>query len=951
MLPQLIRALLLKKANSKIFLSWVLIIFCPLFALAQGALPVDSLIRSGTLDNGLRYFIRPNQEPADRVELRLIVRAGSLQEAESQRGLAHFVEHMAFNGTIHFAKNELIDFLESTGMRFGPDLNAYTSFGETVYRLQVRSDSTAYLNRGLLILEDWASGISFDPDEVDKERGVVLSEWRSRLSPEQRQQQQIFPVLYQSSRFAERLPIGDPAIIESASVATLRRFYEDWYRPDLMTVVLVGDIDPVAMEAEIIRRFTDLSSPADPPQRMTYTVPDYDTLRYVQATDPEAAFTEVKLYLPQPVAEDQDTLRNEIISLLINRMLGARLYELQQQPAPPFTFATSAYTSSLGGRKTYLVSAFSSPERVVDGFRTVLETTLQARQHGFLATELNRKKEELRTRLEKAAREASSVKSGTYANRIVQHVLNETPLLTNRQRYRLYDSLLQTITLEEINAQLPAWWAAQGQTVVVTAPTTATGQLPDRDAWADLIGAAQQQDYAPYAETSIKKPLFDRKLPDVSWQLNYHDKSLGIEEYQLANGVRLILKPTDFKDGEILLSAFSPGGHSVYPDSLYQAASLAANIVASSGVGPYDETTLTKFLSDKNVSVAPYITELYEGFGGQTTPEELELMLQLIYLYATEPRRSEEALQSYQARQVPVLENLFANPYYSFGDFSFRVRYGDHPRRGIARPEQVATLRMDDIWSVYQDRFRDAGDFTFVLVGNLNPQQDLPLLARYLGNLPANSRRESWQDVGARLVPGVMDTTLVAGQAPKALVEINFHGDMLYSGAERFAYNSMLEVARIRLRERLREDLGGVYGVRLSGTALAYPTANYRTAIRFDAQPAQLDTLLATLYEEIRLLQQEEVDSTYVQKVQETYRQGHRKNQRENRYWLGQLTARYRNHIPLHGMKDAVFASYVAGLSPKSIRKAARRYFDWGNRVQLVLEPADGGRQTGDDRR
>ena len=920
---------------------FLLLFFCPLYALAQQVLPVDTLIRSGTLANGLQYFIRPNEEPANRVELRLIVRAGALQEKDDQLGLAHFVEHMAFNGTTHFAKNELIDFLESTGMRFGPDLNAYTSFDETVYRLQVRSDSAAYLHRGLLILEDWASGISFSPEEVEKERGVVISEWRSRLSPEQRQQQQIFPVLYQGSRYAERLPIGDPDIIESAPVSVIRRYYDEWYRPELMTVVVVGDTDPGTMERELQERFGELQNPIDAPDRQAYAVPDYDTLRYVQATDPEAPFTEVKLYLQQPKTKPEDKLRSEIRSLLVNRMLGARLYDLQQQPNPPFTFATSAYTSSLGGRKAYLISAFSSPEQIEEGFRAVLETTLQAKQHGFLASELDRKKEELRTRLEKAAREESSVKSGTYANRIVQHVLNEAPLLTDRQRYSLYDSILQTITLEEVNAQLPAWWAIEGQTIVITAPATATGQLPDRDAWSKLIDMTLQQDYAPYAEKGIEQSLFDRQLPAISWQRTYYDSTLGIEEYQLANGVRLILKPTDFKAGEILLSAFSPGGHSVYPDSLYQAASIAANIVASSGVGPYDETTLTKFLSDKNVSIAPYITELYEGFGGQTTPEELELMLQLIYLYATEPRRSEEALQSYQARQVPVLENLFANPYYSFGDFSFRVRYGDHPRRGIARPEQVAALRMDDIWSIYQDRFRDAGDFTFVLVGNINPQKDLPLLARYLGNLPATSRRDSWQDVGARLVPGVMDTTLVAGQAPKALVEINFHGDMVYSGAERFAYNSLLEVARIRLRERLREDLGGVYGVRLGGTALAYPMPNYRTAIRFDAKPAQLDTLLTTLYEEIRLLQQEEVAGTYVQKVQETYRQGRRKNQRENRYWLGQLTARYRNHIPLNGMQDAVFQSYVDGLTPKSIQAAARRYFDWGNRVQLILEPVD----------
>ena len=425
----------------------------PVPGLSTIPIPKDPSVRLDTLSNGIVYYIKQNKKPEDRAELRLVLKAGSMQEDQDQLGLAHFIEHMAFNGTKHFEKNELVDYLESLGMRFGPDLNAYTSFDETVYMLQARTDSMELLEKGLLILEDWANGLTFDPEEIDKERGVVISEWRSRLSPEQRLQQQYFPILYKGSRYAKRLPIGDPEIIENADYATIKRFYQDWYRPGLMAIVATGDFDMDWMEQEIKSRFSKIAAKPNPRERKKYDVPQHDETLYAICSDDEAAFTQVRIVYKHEKKEVKtvEDYRQNLARNLFNRMLNARLFELQQTANPPFTFAYSGYGGDVGNLDTYTVYAFVQKGAALEGIESVLTETKRAVDFGFTQTELDRQKQELITAAEKANNEKDKTQSGRLVMRYVYHFLQGNPIPNPEQTLALYQLLLQQITLEDIN--------------------------------------------------------------------------------------------------------------------------------------------------------------------------------------------------------------------------------------------------------------------------------------------------------------------------------------------------------------------------------------------------------------------------------------------------------------------------------------------------------------------
>lgn len=906
-----------------------------------GALPVDSTIRIGSLPNGMKYYIRQNAKPEQRAELRLVVRAGSLQEDDGQEGLAHFVEHMAFNGSRHFSKNELIDYLERTGARFGPDLNAYTSFEETVYLLQVRTDSLALLEKGLLILEDWAGGLAFEPEEIDKERGVVLSEWRTRLSPEQRLQQKYFPVLYKDSRYARRMPIGDPEVILNAGYDTIRQFYDDWYRPGLMAVVAVGDFDTEWMEQQIISRFSSLINPDEARPLESYPVPGHEETLFAIATDAEAPFTQAQLIYkhPRQKTSDVDGYRRQLARSLYNRMLNARLQEIQLQANPPFTFAYSGYGSDLGELDTYTIYAFTKEGGALEGMGAVLKETRRVLLHGFTPTELERKKADMLEEARRAYRERDKIESGVFAARCAYHFLNGSPLLSAEQQLRLYETLLPAMSLDDINPLPKAWLRPQNRVAIITGPEKEGAPLPSEPELKAFLDSMDKLPLGPYTDKVNDAPLISAQLEPRPIQSARRLEALGLTELRFPNGVSAYLKPTDFQNDEILMSAFSPGGHSVFDDEAYPSASNATAIISQSGLGAFSLTELEKKLAGINAGASPFISELYEGISGSCSPEHLETMLQLTYLYFTAPRRDETALQSFLARQRPIFENMMANPYYYFADIKNRLKYRGHPRRQITTLEGLEKISLDEVMRCYQDRFADAGDFTFLFVGNFDVDAIQPLLMKYLGNLPAEGREESWKDVGAVLVARA-DTIVVRGQAPKALVELTYHGDFHYADPQaRYDFYSMASALRIRLREAMREDKGGVYGVSLNGVLLPFPRPEYRLTLSFNSEPERARELIETAKAEIRRMQQEGPAAGLLDKVREMQRQNHIKGLKENDFWLGQLSSRLQNGIPLEGILMEHYESYIGKLNEQNVTLAARQYFREEQLIEMVLMP------------
>lgn len=907
--------------------------------------PSDPAVVTGELSNGMRYFIRHNEKPEDRAELRLVVKAGSLQEDPDQLGIAHFVEHMAFNGSTHFEENELIDYLESVGSRFGPDLNAYTSFGETVYMLQARTDSMPLLERGLLILEDWAGGVSFEPEEIDKERGVVISEWRTNLSPDQRLQQQYFPVLYQDSRYAERLPIGDPEIIDTADYSTIKRFYRDWYRPELMAVIAVGDFDVEWMEQQIRERFSKLKNPDNPRPRDTYDIPGHRETRVARCTDEEAAFTRIQVVYkhPEHKVEDLAGYRKEIAHNLYNRMLNARLFEVQQRRTDPdFTFAYSGYGNDVGNQDVYYVSAFTAEGKALEGLRAVLTETYRAVQHGFVASELERHKAEMLSNAEQAAKEKDKQRSGNLAGRLVNYFVDARPSPDPEQTLRLYQRLLPTITLSDINPLPRNWLSRENRVIVVTGPEKDETPLPSEEALTGLLEEVESLELEPWEDQVSDAPLLAAALTPAAVTSTTAFDDLGVTEITLENGVKAVLKPTDFQNDQILMGSFSPGGHSLYEDAAYQSASNASALINLGGLAEFTLPELEKKLSGKEVRVGPYISELYEGINGSSSSDDLETMLQLTYLYFTQPRKDSIALASFLSRQRSIVENMFTNPYYYFAEAKNQIKYSNHPRRQMTRMEDLEEISLDKAFEVYRDRFADAGDFTFVFTGNFEPATLIPLLQTYLGNLPAAGRTEKWRDVGANLAPGRIDTALVRGKAPKSLVELTFHGDFDYQKSQkRYDFYSMIELVRIKLRESMREEKGGVYGVRISGVVQQYPDPTYRITLSFNSKPEETDMLIQTAMSTIEQIKQEGASEEDLTKIRNTQRQSRIKNLKENGFWHGQILARYRQDIPLDGIKLEVYEKYVNGLSSDAIQEAARQYFSTDNFMRILLMPEE----------
>lgn len=904
-------------------------------------IPKDPSVRKGKLENGLHYFIQKNVKPEKRAELRLAVKAGSMQEDDDQLGMAHFVEHMAFNGSKHFSKNELVDYLESVGTRFGPDLNAYTSFDETVYMLQVRTDDPEHLDKGLTVLEDWAHGISFDDEEIDKERGVVVSEWRSRLSADQRMQQKYFPIVYHQSRYAERLPIGKPEIIENATYDKFKRFYNDWYRPDLMAVVVVGDIDLDHMENQIKDRFGRIATASNPREKQDNSIPNHaETLISIEK-DKEATFTNVRMMVKHPhiPVSNLAQYRESLVRNLYNRMLNARLDELTRIAEPPFMFGYSGYNQDVGDLDTY--SSFSvAPEgKAMSAFEALLAENYRVLKHGFNVTELERQKDEMINGMERRVKEKDKTESTRLAMRLVYHYLKDNPIPSPEQQLKLYDQFLGTIDVDEVNRLAKRFLKDESKVIVVTGPDKEGVDLPAKEDILSAIEKAKTTDFAPYEDATVDEPLMTETLNPVKIVNEEMLTDLGIEIWTLANGVQVMTKQTDFKNDEISMSAYSSGGHSLYEIDQYYSARAASSIVNQSGIRIFDINQMERLLAGKRVRVSPFISERYEGVRGSCSPDDMKTMFELIYLTFTAPRKDKTAYQAYIAKEEGFLKNLMANPSFWFRDQVSKISSQNHPRRGFPSMEELDLVSMDEAFEIYKDRFADASDFTFFFVGNFETDQLREYCQTYLGNLPDIDRSEKWQDVGVDFPDGKIDKTFYRGEAPKSNINILYHGAHEWGEWNNYVFQSMISLVRIKLREAMREDKGGVYGVGVSGGPRKEPEQEYSITISFNSDPPRTDELIETAYQEIQKIKDKGVDKEDLQKVKETQKQTRIKALKQNRFWQSQMQSSFLNGTDLNNIKLENLEGWIEKLTVTDLQSAVTRYFNDEQKIQVVMHP------------
>jgi len=906
-------------------------------------IPLDPKVVYGKLDNGLTYYIRQNEKPENRVQLRLVVNAGSMQEDEDQLGLAHFTEHMLFNGTENFEKNDIVNFLQSLGVEFGADLNAYTSFDETVYMLPLPSDDPEVLDNGFQILDDWAHSALFDPEEIEKERGVVLEEWRTGLGASERIRKQTLPVILKDSRYKDRLPIGDTAIIKNFEPETIVRFYEDWYRPRLMAIVVVGDIDVAEMETKIKTQFGDILARENPRKKEEYGVPSHDETLIVTATDVEQPFTQIQILHKHPKknVETFEDYRELLSYRLYNEMLNARMEELSQQADPPFIYGGSSYGGFLGDKDVYQASAAVNENGIERGLTTLLRENKRVLEHGFLPSELERAKKNMLNRYERSYNERNKTQSARYVSEYISHFLDDEPTPGIEVEYEFVKEQLPGIELAAINQLAKEWITDKNRVVVITGPDKEEVKLPSEEEVRTILQEMEDSEVEPYEDKVIEEPLIAEMPTPGTIEAEKKLESVGATELTLSNGIKVILKPTDFKDDEILMTAFSFGGSSLLDDDTYRSANYADGIVQESGVRNFSQTDLQKLMAGKTVSVSPYIDQLDEGFSGSATPKDLESLFQLTHLYFTAPRKDEEVFSSFISKNKSILQNIMSNPGFYFQDKVIEVLTQDHPRAGgIPTPEELDEVELDKAMEIYGERFADASDFVFFFVGNFDVDTIKPYLETYLASLPDIDREETFRDLGIRPPQEGVKKTFIKGTEPKSQVRIVFTGD-LEEEEDRFHLNAMAEALSIKLIENLREEISGIYGTRASSSTSKYPYPSYSVNISFTCAPENVDTLVRATQIEIDKIKENGPTDEDLQKVREQKLNNLEENIKENSYWLQGLQMMYYEDKPTERITEASVRERIENLTKADIQEVAKQYMDYDKMIVLTLNPEE----------
>ncbi len=910
--------------------------------LSKMLLPMDSRVKTGVLPNGLKYYIMKNAEPKNRAQLRLAVKAGSVLETDEQQGLAHFMEHMNFNGTKNFPKNELVNFLQKSGVRFGADLNAYTGFDETVYMLPVPTDSIEVFKKGMQILEDWAHNATLDPTEIDKERGVVLEESRTGKGAQVRMRDKFFPIILNNSQYAKRLPIGKDTVLKTFKYEVLNQFHKDFYRPDLEAVAVVGDIDVAMVEKMIIEKFSGIQNPANEKERIKYTIPLTGGTDVAIVTDPEQPYTVIQVMCKQAKRKDvtyQDR-RDGMLRSLFNQMLSARIQELTQKADPPFLFGNASYGGFLGGvgnLDAFNSIAVAKGGNIEKALVAVLEETEKAKKFGFTTSELARAKTDYMVAQEKSFKEKDKTPSEQIVGGLVGAFTENENLTSPDFSFDFTKKYLEGVKLEEVNALSNQLITSENRSVILLAPEKDKATLPTEAQLREWLNTAGKNVTA-YVDNTINKPLI-AKLPTGSKVVaSKQIPEVGITELTFANGVKAVLKPTDFKNDEILIGAYSMGGTNLYTDKDADNASLASTIVSISGLGEFSAVNLQKMMTGKVAQVTPYITETSENITGSTNPKDLETALQLIYSNFTQPRFDSDVIKGFVANVGSFLENQqkTLTPEKVYKDSLEVILSNYAPRNFPLTVERFNKVDVNRAFEIYKERYADASDFTFLLVGNFKNEEIKPLLEKYLGGLPSIKRKETFKDLGIRTPKGKVEKTLYKGSEPKARVTMVWSGDAEITPENETQVEALSEVLEIKLTEKLREEESGVYGVGVSGSTAKIPAKRYSFKIGFQCAPENVEKLVNRTMAEIQKIKDSGAEATDIEKFKAETKRQTETQLRDNGFWLGYLQGQYQDG---EDVKEVLKEDeMLKKVTVESTKTAAKKYFA-ENMIKVIMLP------------
>ncbi|TGV02163.1 M16 family metallopeptidase [Flavivirga rizhaonensis] len=905
-------------------------------------IPIDPTIKMGKLSNGLTYYIKHNAKPKNKAELRLVLNAGSILEDEDQLGLAHFIEHMAFNGTEKFPKNDLIDYLQSLGIEFGADLNAHTGFDETVYKLSVPTDEKT-LGTSLQVLRDWADGITFSHEEIDNERGVVAEELRARSGAGMRMYYKSIPVITNNSRYADRLPIGTLDVIMNSKYDVMKRFYNDWYRPDLMALVLVGDFDVEETEIKVKEIFKSIKPVKNPKERVYYEISDNEEPKITVITDKETKGVKVSIYIKKQETEVEtlQDYKQVLLRRLYSGMLRERLNEVSIKSNAPFLSATAGIGNFLANMDCYFLRANLKEDKVTEGIDALLTESERAKQFGFTATELERYKALLLNNADIRRKETGKLSTKYYIEQYIDNFTDHVPIPSDAFKYEFYKEVFPGISVEDVNNVSKQWVRDVNIAVVINAIEKADLKLPTENDIEKILKNVTSKDIEAYKDKLGDVQLMANKPEPGKIIKEIYNEKVDVTTWQLANGITIIAKPTQFQNDLISMNGFRPGGSSIAPDSLYVSARNAGNIIGSSGVNEISKTDLKKLNMGKTLSISPRINFYGELFSGSSSSKDLESMLQMTHLYFTKPNKDKNVFNAFKENLKATYKDQDKSPGSYFEKRISEVMTKKHLRAIPLTGSQIEDgLKLDAVYDFYKERFSSANGFTFIFVGSFQIDSLKEYVTRYLGSLSSNlNETSSWKDIGLRYTQGGVKEIILKGIDDKSKVDMRFIGGFEFSLEEKKKLSLLGKLLKIKLTEEMREKMAGVYGVQVSGYASEIPYHWYRMNVRFTCDPDNVDKLIAKVFEEIEKIKKQGASSEDLNKIKEAELANTKDALEFNGYWIFKLKEAYKYGLDFESVLD--YKTSINKIDSKMFQDAANTYFDMNNYAEFILLPEE----------
>jgi zinc protease len=903
--------------------------------------PLDPKVKTGVLENGMHYYIRANKIPANRGEFYIANNIGAIQEDDDQNGLAHFTEHMSFNGTDHFPKKGILDYLATIGVKFGTNVNASTGLEQTVFNVSnVPLKREGILDSALMVLHDWSHFVSFEDHEIDLERGVILEEWRMYGTADERMNNKLAPVIYKGSKYAKRNVIGDTAILKHFNYETIKNFYHKWYRPDLQALIIVGDFDENIIEAKIKKLFSDIPKVENPVPKEVYPVPDNVEPLIGTATDKEATSTSVDISFKHDVVKDADKnlgfMRLQLIRNLINNMFGKRMSELSRKENPPFISAYSYYGGYTRTKDAFSGTAQAANNEAIKALTALLTEMERMKRFGFIDVEFERAKADLLKNYESQYMDRDKRKNRELVRSGIYNFLTNNPNPGIEFEYTFANSMIPGITLQEVNNEAKKYVTDENMVVTITGPEKEGIIIPGEQEIKNVLSSYKMAKIDPYVDLLAGKKLIEKEPVPGKVMKTTLNKEFSTTEWTLSNGMKVIFRPSDIKEDELLIVGYREGGTSLLPDEDLPSARLLGDAVSQMGAGNFSATDLEKMMSGKRVNIRINLSEERDGISGRLSPKDFETGLQLIYLYFTQPRWNAADYKTWMEKMKANYINAESDPRKAFRDTITLVMANHHPRVVPMSYKLLEKVSLEKIQAIYKDRYSDPGNFTLEFAGKIDPEKVKPIVEKYLASLPTVKRTQAYRDNGIRPPKGEVKRDFQhETKTPRTSVYVNYTGVCTYSPGDRLLGAALRHILELRYVESIREDEGGAYSVRVQFGLNKFPVPAFNMIVSFETDPVKADKLVSIIHKEIQKMVQNGPTETDLQKAKEYFLKQRPEDMKENSWWLNSMDDYY-----FYGMNFLTgYEDKVKALDVKAVHDFAKKILTQGNVVQVVMRP------------